>query len=102
MKVVSNNYKNNIKSFGKEIAVKITYIINGTTTILENEDINSANFNYQGNLLKSVMKCLELDSNTNIPLNTILTYQFGVKVNNQYEYITLGDFIVKEAEKQEI
>ena len=101
MKSVSNGYKQNIKTFGKEIAVKITYTINGTTTILENEDINSANFFYEGNLLKSVMKQLELDSNTDIPLKTILTYQFGVKVNNQYEYITLGNFIVTDSEKQE-
>ena len=97
MKTHTSGFKNAIKTLGREIDVKLTY--NSTTITAEN--INSVSLHYEGAILKSVMKQLDLDLNVNIPLETILTAQFGLKVNGAYEYITLGDFVVYKSEKQE-
>jgi acetolactate synthase regulatory subunit len=97
MKTHTNAFKNGIKTLGRQLAIKITY---GNTT-LDNENINSANLNYKGDILKSVMKQLELDSNVDIPLETQITAQIGLLVGNQYEYLNYGTFIVNKSEKQE-
>lgn len=101
MKAVSNNYKTEIKELGRELDSKITYTQNGTQIELGVDDLNSISLHYEGDLLKSVMKQLDIDSNVDIPLGTILTYQFGIKVNGTYEYINYGNFVVKSSEKQE-
>lgn len=101
MKTHTNNFKNNLIKFGRELDSKITYTQNGTQVELGVEDLNSITPHYEGGILKSVMKQLDIDSNVEIPLGTILTYQFGVKVGNQYEYINFGNYIVYKAEKQE-
>lgn len=97
MKTHTNNFKNNIKSLGRQISARITY---GNTT-LTNEDINSINYSFKGDILKSVMKQAVIDSNTDIALNTEITLEFGVLVGNSYEYINYGTFIVEKSEKKE-
>ena len=97
MKTHTSGFKTNIKSLGRQLSTRITY---GNTT-LTNEDINSINYNYKGDILKSVMKQLEIDSNIDIPLKTQITLQFGVLVGNSYEYLNYGTFIVEKSEKQE-
>ena len=54
------------------------------------------------------MRQLDIDSNVDIPLETILNYQFGVKIgedvetgSNVYEYVDFGNYIVYKSEKQE-
>lgn len=101
MKAISQNYKNAIKEMGREIDSKITYQLNGESVELGVEDLNSITPHYEGNILKSVMKQLDIDSNVNIPLGTILNYQFGLKVNGTYQYIDLGNYVVYSSEKQE-
>lgn len=97
MKAHTNGFKNEIKLLGRELDSKIT--INGE--VLTGEHINSISLHYDGAILKSVMKQLDLDIDRDIPVNTILTAQFGVKVSGTYEYINLGDFVVYKVEKQE-
>lgn len=97
MKTHTSNYKENIKLFGRQITSKITF---GNTT-LGDEELNSITPVFQGSLLKSCMKELDIDSNVNIPVGTILRYQFGVLVGNEYEYIDFGNYVVKSSEKQE-
>lgn len=101
MKTHTTGFKENISLFGKEIDSKITYELNGETIELGTEDLNSVTPHYEGAILKSVMKQLDIDSNVEIPLETILTYQFGVKVENSYEYISFGNYVVYSIEKQE-
>lgn len=101
MKTHTNNFKNNLIKFGRELDSKITYTQNGTQVELGVEDLNSITPHYEGGILKSVMKQLDIDSNVEIPLGTILTYQFGVKVGSGYEYINFGNYVVYKAEKQE-
>ncbi len=109
MKTVTNAYKENIIKFGRQLDSVITYTLNNEEITLGNEDINSINPHYNGDILKSVMKCLEIDSNVEIPVGTEINYQFGVKVQDEdvedyrdnYEYINYGNYIVKSIEKQE-
>ena len=101
MKTHTSNFKNNLIKFGRELDSKITYTQNGTQVELGSEELNSITPHYEGSILKSVMKQLDIDSNVEIPLKTILTYHFGVKVNGEYEYISYGNYIVNKVEKCE-
>jgi hypothetical protein len=97
MKVHTEAFKQQIKEMGRELDSIITY----GDTVLGNEQLNAVTPSFQGGILKSVMKQLDIDSNVRIPKGTILNYKFGVKVNGEYEYIDFGNYIVKEVEKQE-
>ena len=101
MKTHTSSFKENIAKFGRELDSKITYTLNNEEIELGNEELNSVSLHYEGAILKSVMKQLDIDSNVEIPLETILTYEFGVKVGNEYEYINFGNYIVYDVEKQE-
>lgn len=102
MKAVSQTYKDNIKQIGRELTYEITYTLNGTTTTLGDEDILNANLHYEGGILKSVMKQLDIELYNDLPIGTELTYKFGVKTgDNTYEKINYGHFIVYSSEKQE-
>lgn len=97
MKTHTNNFKEQIKTIGKEIDSKISY----GDIVLGKNDLNAVTPSYQGAILKSVMKQLDIDSNVEIPLGTILKYEFGLKVNGEYEYINFGNYVVYSVEKQE-
>lgn len=102
MKSHTSEFKEEIKTLGKQQSVRITYTLNNEQIILTDEDINSATPNYEASLLKSVMKALELDSNVSIPKNTEIKFEYGLLVNGTYEYLDYGNYIVaKEPEKQE-
>lgn len=98
-------FKNKIKEHGKEIDVKILY----NNSILSVEDINSVSMHYQGNILKSVMKVLIIDSNVPMTIGNPIEYSFGVKVRDDnvlnyrdnYDYVTYGTFYVNKCEKKE-
>lgn len=92
MKQVSNNYINNIKTNGRQISAVITF---ANHTPLVNEDINSMVISTNGNILKSVMTQIELDTNVEIPEKTNFNVVFGVKTTGEYEYINFYNFIVK-------
>ena len=97
MKKHSSEYKNIIKKMGRQLDSKITF----GSTVLGKNDLNAVTPSYQGAILKSVMKQLDIDSNVAIPIGTILKYEFGLKVNGEYEYINYGNYIVYSIEKQE-
>lgn len=102
MKSHTSEFKEEIKTLGKQQSVRITYKENNVTKTLTDEDINSATPNYEASLLKSVMKVLELDSNISIPKDTEIKFEYGLLVNGAYEYLDYGNYIVaKEPEKQE-
>ena len=101
MKSHTSEFKEEIKTLGKQQSIRITYKENNVTKTLTDEDINSATPNYEASLLKSVMKVLELDSNVSIPKGTEIKFEYGLLVNGAYEYLNYGTYIVKESEKQE-
>ena len=97
MKTHTSSFKEQIKLIGKEIDSRITF----GETVLGKDDLNAVTPSYQGAILKSVMKQLDIDSNVEIPIGTILKYEFGLKVNGEYEYINYGNYVVYSIEKQE-
>lgn len=97
MKVHSTNFKKQLIEMGRELDSIITF----GETVLSKEEINAVTPSFQGALLKSVMKQLDIDSNVEIPVGTILNYKFGLKVDNEFEYIDFGNYIVYSVEKKE-
>ena len=87
MKAHTLKYKENIKSNGRQIDSKITYEIDGIETVLGKEQLNSVTPSFESSILKSVMKQLDIDSNIEIPIGTVLKYEFGVLVDNEFEYV---------------
>ena len=102
MKTHTLDFKEEIKLLGRQQSVKITYTLNGEQIILTSEDINSVTPNYNANILKSVMKVLDIDSNIAIPKNTEIKFEYGILIGNEYEYLNYGNYIVaEEPQKQE-
>ena len=96
MKAHTTGFKENLIELGRELRGIITY--NNTT--LE-EEIYSITPHYNADLLKSVMKQLDIELSVDIPLNTIINCQIGIKVNEQYEMLNYGNYVVYKSEKQE-
>ena len=96
MKTHTNGFKLASKDMGRQIDSKIIY----GTTILHDE-LYAVTPHFKANILKSVMKQLDIESSVDIPLNTILNYQLGIKVGNNYEYLNYGNYVVYSSEKQE-
>lgn len=104
MKAHTSNFKNSISQFGKQIDSIIKY----GEIELGSEELNSITPTFQSDLLKSTMKELIIDSNVEIPINTIVNYKFGVKTKDDevvnyrdnYEYIDFGNYIVQEVNKK--
>ena len=94
MKTHTQDFKDNICLLGKQQEVRITYTLNSEQVILNGENINEATPHYKADLLKSVMKELDIDSNTEIPLDTEIKFEYGLLINNSYEYIDFGNYIV--------
>ena len=101
MKTHTSGFKDTIKSFGRELDSKITYMAGSEFIELGASQLNSITPHYEGGILKSVMKQLDVDSNEYIPEGTEINYKFGVKVNGSYEYLDFGNYIVYKTEKQE-
>ena len=101
MKTHTSKFKEDIKTFGKQLDSKITFEIDGVTQILTSEDLNGVTPTFQGAILKSVMKELDIDSNIDIPIGTEINYKFGVKLEGNFEYLDYGNYIVYSSEKQE-
>ena len=113
MRTITNDFKNALKQI-KEVDSIVTYTINNVEYELSSEQLNSIQPHYEGDILKSVMKQLDLDSNVDIAKGTIFNLQVGIKVRNDeiddsipnnyrinYDYINYGNYIVYSSEKQE-
>jgi len=100
MKQHTNDFKNELINMGKEIDSIITYDNNGTTVTLHDE-LYSISLHYDGGLLKSIMKQLDVESSVEIPLETVINYKLGIKVNGDFEYLDYGNYVVYKTEKKE-
>lgn len=96
MKPHSADFKNAIKEMGRELRGVITY---GNTTL--EDEIMSITPHYEANLLKSVMKQLDLELSVDIPLETVINCQIGILVDEEYEMLNFGNYVVYSSEKQE-
>lgn len=100
MKVHTNDFKTGIAQIGRQFDSKITYTDNGSTVTITSEQINLITPHYKGDILKTVMHQLDIDSNVDIPLKTIIKYQLGLKIGLNYEYLDFGNYIVNKSEYQ--
>lgn len=102
MKAHTQTFKDNLIKLGKELNAKVTYTIDGTETILDGESLSSVNPHYEGAILKSVMKQVDITSDVDIPVGTVINVQFGMKYEDEpYEYVNYGNYVVKESKYQE-
>ena len=67
MKTHTIDFKSQLTELGRQLRGIITY---GNTTL--EEEINAITPHYEGDLLKSVMKQLDLELTVDIPLETVL------------------------------
>lgn len=100
MKSHTSDFKNELKKMGRQFTDIVTYIQDEEEIQLQDE-LYSVTPHYEANLLKSVMKEIEIESKVEIEKNTIINYQLGILVNNNYEYLNFGNYIVYSIEKQE-
>jgi hypothetical protein len=97
-------FKEAIKEYGKEITASFTW--GGVT--YSDEDIISMNPHFEGSLLSSVMKCLDIEikgdnAGATTEETVISSVKFGVKApgDADYSYIEYGTYIIKEKKKNE-
>ena len=96
MKQHTSDFKNQIKEMGRELQSIITY---GNTELIN--ELYSIKYTYDGNILKSVMKGLEVECSILIPKDAIINYKLGLKIEDEYEYLDYGNYVVKDIEKLE-
>lgn len=96
MKTHTIDFKSQLTELGRQLRGIITY---GNTTL--EEEINAITPHYEGDLLKSVMKQLDLELTVDIPLETVLNCRIGILVNGSYEMLNYGNYVVYKSEKQE-
>lgn len=97
MRTHTQDFKKQIKELGREIDSRITYGNN----IITSEQLFSISPILNAELLKSTMKQLDFESSVQIPQYTIIKYEFGLKVNEEYEYLNYGNYIVYSSEYNE-
>lgn len=81
MKNIDNKIINEIKQYGRMLDVIITYKINGEEHLLDSDVLYSVNPHFNSDLLKSVMKELDIESAVEIPKGTLLNVKLGVLVD---------------------
>ena len=99
MRNVTDKFKTNINSNGKEISISFDLL--GTTYTSDNVVKVNPYFDSANKLIGTCMKCLEIEVQSFIPVtnNTLINnLKFGVRGKYPYEYINLGTYIVKEFE----
>lgn len=97
MRTHTNDYKNSIKGI-RQINTILTNV--NTNTIISNDNLVKVKPILNTDLLKSVMKELDIESKIDISLNTIVNFQQGVLVNDNYEYMNYSNYVVYQSEYQ--
>lgn len=102
MKNCSNEFKDALTHFGRQQDVIITYRDDdGNYNQIRNENLNRVEIITHGAMLKSIMKEVDIESRVDIPKGTFIDIQYGILTSNDYEYINMGQYIVKESEYNE-
>ena len=96
MKQHTAQFKQELANMGRQLRAIITY-----ENVTLEEQIYSLTPHYKADILKSVNKQLDLELSVNISLGTVINCQIGIFVNNNYEMLDFGNYIVYKSEKQE-
>jgi uncharacterized protein YoxC len=90
---VTSSFKTKLRDPGRQTDSYLTF----DTTTIDSSQIQNIKPYYNGQLFKSVMRCLEFEYKGALDLSDLyLSYFFGVKIPTDinYEYIKLGDYKV--------
>ncbi len=93
---VTNDFKHNL-TIPNMIDAKITY----GNVEFDGNNINQIDRLFDSGLFKSIMKGLNIDINNLIPKSTSINAQFGLYVNNAFEYANLGNYKTHEPIRNE-
>lgn len=98
MKNVTDDFKIDIRTYGRQFDVKLK----ANDADISNDYLNYLKPSFNASLFKTVMHQIEIDTKVYMPINTKITGQIGVKVNEKtYNYIDLNTYYVKSCERQE-
>lgn len=97
MSTVTQSFKDNIRTYGRQL----DFIIKINGTVANTDDFNHLKPYFNTKLFKTVMYCLEIDTRINLEKNTNVNIKAGVKLNGDYEYINYNTYKVLESERQE-
>ena len=75
---------------------KILYTIDGVTKTLTADNIFRLEKTTNTDLMKSVMKTFEFESDIKFKTDVTFSLQSGLLVENSYEYLNYGNFMLKE------
>lgn len=124
MRTHTNEFKEELKVFGRQIKGKITYypsydlvsenddnilteadlqIISEQSNYEEpieisEEDIFSISIIKNGDLLQSLMKEFDFETKEELNIGSVVNPQFGLLVNDNYEYLDYGNYIINSKE----
>lgn len=124
MRIHTSEFKEEIKRYGRQIQGKITYypsydlvsesedniltesdlqIISeqanyNDPTEIDAEDIFSISIIKNGDLLQSLMKEFDFETKIELNIGSVVNPQFGLLVNETYEYLDYGNYIVNSKE----
>jgi hypothetical protein len=124
MRIHTNDFKEELKVFGRQIQGKIIYYPsyeliteNGnniltesdlqiiseqanyeSATEIDEEDIFSISIIKNGNLLQSLMKEFDFETKEELNIGSVVNPQFGLLVNGEYEYLNYGNYIINSKE----
>ena len=118
----SQGFKNSINGFGRELDVKITYYGNNgylatqdnklvltednmkilmeenennkVRLQIDSDDIYKLEKNNLGELFRTYMKSFDLETTTDLEIGSIVNVEIGCKVDDEYEYLNYGHYIV--------
>ena len=95
MKQVSNNFKTNISSLGRRVETRIYDVAD--TLIATGENVYDATLISNGEILKSLMRELDLKLDIELQINQVIRFTLGINE----EFIDYGQFIVFSKEYNE-
>ena len=124
MRTHTSEFKEKLKVFGRQIKGKITYypsydlVSESDDNILteadlqiiseqanydepieiSEEDIFSISIIKNGDLLQSLMKEFDFETKVELNIGSVVNPQFGLLVNNEYEYLDYGNYIINSKE----
>lgn len=98
MKDITNQFKDDIRTYGRQFDFK--FKVNKED--IDNDFINYIKPSFNTKLFKTVMHKVEVDSKYDIDKKSKINIQIGVKVNeNSYQYVNYNTYYVKNSERQE-
>lgn len=106
MRSHTNNFKTEIKQYGRQLSqslatnITINHLDGTGSSSLYNDEINSIRYYYDCDIFKTLMQTLVIDSKVEIPIGTEIYCRLGIKVNNSNENLLFNDFYVNKVEQQ--